>query len=90
MRPTPWVLFNGEIFTLGLDRPEMNILLVSICMLGLVDLVRYRKKMTLDVFLMQQNLWFRGGIMIGLVVLIFVCGKYGVGFDPQQFIYFQF
>lgn len=90
VRPTPWVLFNGEIFTLGLDRPEMNILLVSICMLGLVDLVRYRKKMTLDVFLMQQNLWFRGGIMIGLVVLIFVCGKYGVGFDPQQFIYFQF
>lgn len=90
MRPTPWVLFNGEIFTLGLDRPEMNILLVSICMLGLVDLVRYRKKMTLDVFLMQQNLWFRGGVMIGLVVLIFVCGKYGVGFDPQQFIYFQF
>ncbi len=90
MRPTPWVLFNGEIFTLGLDRPEMNILFVAICMLGLVDLVRYRKKMTLDVFLMQQNLWFRGGIMIGLVVLIFVCGKYGVGFDPQQFIYFQF
>lgn len=90
VRPTPWVLFNGEIFTLGLDRPEMNILFVAICMLGLVDLVRYRKKMTLDVFLMQQNLWFRGGIMIGLVVLIFVCGKYGVGFDPQQFIYFQF
>ena len=90
MRPTPWVLFNGEIFTLGLDRPEMNILFVAICMLGLVDLVRYRKKMTLDVFLMQQNLWFRGGIMIGLVVLIFVCGKYGVGFDPQQFIFFQF
>lgn len=90
VRPTPWVLFNGEIFTLGLDRPEMNILFVAICMLGLVDLVRYRKKMTLDVFLMQQNLWFRGGVMIGLVVLIFVCGKYGVGFDPQQFIYFQF
>lgn len=90
VRPTPWVLFNGEIFTLGLDRPEMNILLVSICMLGLVDLVRYRKKMTFDVFLMRQNLWFRGCVMIGLVVLIFVCGKYGVGFDPQQFIYFQF
>ena len=90
VRPTPWVLFNGEIFTLGLDRPEMNILFVAICMLGLVDLVRYRKKMTLDVFLMQQNLWFRGGVMIGLVVLIFVCGKYGVGFDPQQFIYFEF
>ena len=44
MRPTPWVLFNGEIFTLGLDRPEMNILLVSICMLGLVDLKRIKHK----------------------------------------------
>lgn len=90
VRPTPWVLFNGEIYTLGLDRPEMNILVVSICLLCLVDLIRYKRKITLDFFLMNQNLWFRWGVLLGLVIMIFVFGKYGTGFDPQQFIYFQF
>lgn len=90
IRPTPWVLFNGEIYTLGLERPEMNILFVSAGMLCLVDLIRYKRKITLDTFLMNQNFWFRWGVLLGLIVLIFVCGKYGAGYDPQQFIYFQF
>lgn len=87
---TPWVLFDGEIYTLGLDRIEMNILIVSLVILFLVDLVRYLKKQTLDVFLMSQNLWFEWFAVIGLIVMIFIFGEYGPTFDPQQFIYFQF
>lgn len=68
----------------------MNVLVVSICILFLVDLIRYRRKMTLDAYLMTQNLWFRWGVSFGLILLIFVYGKYGAGYDPQQFIYFQF
>ena len=86
---TPWV-FDGEIYTLGLDRIEMNILIVSLVILFLVDLVRYLKKQTLDVFLMSQNLWFEWFAVIGLIVMIFIFGEYGPAFDPQQFIYFQF
>ena len=89
-RPTPWMLFNGEIYTLGLDRVEMNVLLFGLVLLFLVDLVRYKERVTIDAFLMRQNLWFRWFVMMGAVIVIFVYGKYGVGFDPQQFIYFQF
>lgn len=88
---TPWVLFDGEIYTLGLDLDRrMNILIVSLVILFLVDLVRYLKKQTLDVFLMSQNLWFEWFAVIGLIVMIFIFGEYGPTFDPQQFIYFQF
>ena len=87
---TPWVLLDGEIYNLGLDRIEMNILIVSLVILFLVDLVRYLKKQTLDVFLMSQNLWFDWFAVIGLIVMIFIFGEYGPTFDPQQFIYFQF
>lgn len=90
IRPTPWMLFNGGIFELGLDRVEMNILVVSILLLILVDLVRYIKKMTIDVFLMEQNLWFEWVAIIGIIMMIFVFGEYGPTFDAQQFIYFQF
>lgn len=90
IRPTPWILFNGDIFGLGLDRVEMNILAVSVLLLGLVDLVRYKKKMTIDIFLMEQNLWFEWMVIIGLIIMIFIFGKYGPAFDAKQFIYFQF
>jgi D-alanyl-lipoteichoic acid acyltransferase DltB (MBOAT superfamily) len=87
---SPWIFFDGTLYELGLDRTEMNILIVSIVILLLVDLVRYNLKQTLDEFLMDQNLWFEWAVVIGLIVMIFVYGEYGVTFDPQQFIYFQF
>ena len=90
VKPTPWLLFNGGIFTLGLDRVEMNILMFSIMILILVDLVKYKKQMTIDVFLMEQNLWFEWAAIIGLIIIISVFGEYGPAFDAQQFIYFQF
>lgn len=90
VRPTPWLLFNGGIFTLGLDRVEMNILVFAILILFLVDYLKYQKKITIDVFLMEQNLWFEWLSIIGIIVMIFVFGKYGSTFDAQQFIYFQF
>lgn len=88
--PTPWTLFNGEIFNLGLDRVEMNILVFSLLLLFLVDFMKYKRKMTLDIFLMQQNIWFEWLVIIVLIVMIFIFGKYGPTFDAQQFIYFQF
>lgn len=90
IRPTPWLLFNGGIYTLGLDRIQANILIFSIFLLILADLVRYLKGQTLDAFLMEQNVWFEWSVVIGLIVMIFVYGEYGPTFDAQQFIYFQF
>ncbi len=89
-KPSPWVLFNGDIYELGLDRIEVNILFFSLLLLVLVDLVRYVKKQTIDLFLMEQNLWFEWAVIILLICMLFVFGEYGPTFDAQQFIYFQF
>lgn len=90
VKSTPWLLFNGGIFALGLDRIEMNILAIAVLILFLVDYLKYKKKITIDAFLMEQNLWFEWLSIIGMIVMIFVFGKYGSTFDAQQFIYFQF
>lgn len=90
IRPTPWLLFNGGIFQLGLDRVEMNILIFSLLLLVLVDLIKYKKKASIDIFLMEQNIWFEWSAIIVLIVMIFTFGEYGPTFDAQQFIYFQF
>lgn len=86
----PWSLFNGEIYNLGLDRPEFNILAVAVLVLFLAELVRYFKKQTVDVFLAEQCLWFRWGVVILLILAIMVYGIYGIKFESAQFIYFQF
>lgn len=90
IKQTPWRLFDGGIYTLGLDRIEMNILLVALVMLFMVDLIKYRTKQTIDAFLMDQNLWFEWLMIILTIVMIFVYGEYGPAFDAKQFIYFQF
>jgi len=85
-----WSFFNGTIYNLGLSRQELNILLISMVVVFLVDLIRFKKNKTIDVFILEQNLWFQWIVVIAMVLFIFVFGVYGFGFDPQQFIYFQF
>lgn len=86
----PWQLFNGGIFELGLDRIEMNILVVALLVLLAVDLMKYLKGKTIDAFLMEQNLWFEWIVIILFILALFIFGEYGPAFDAKQFIYFQF
>ena len=90
IRPTPWLLFSGGLYQLGLDITEMNILIISVVILFLVDHIRVHKNMTIDAFLFTQNIWFEWMVIIILILMIFIYGEYGPTFDAKQFIYFQF
>ncbi len=89
-RWNPWVFFNEGLYKFGLDRIEVNILFVALITMFLVELLKYLKNKRVSDFIVEQNLWFRWIVMIGLVVSILVYGEYGVNFDSNQFIYFQF
>lgn len=86
----PWSLYNGELYTLGLDRFEFNVLLVAAAVLFLVDLIYYIKKQSIVLFLKEQCIWFRWGVILLLIWAVLVYGVYGINFDSSQFIYFQF
>ena len=86
----PWFLINGDIFTLGLERLEFNILIVATLILFVVDVLRYTKKQTIENFLQEQCVWFRWGVIVFLILVVMVFGIYGVDFESSQFIYFQF
>jgi hypothetical protein len=78
------------MYTYGLDRQEMGILMVALAALLVVSLIRYCKGLDFGAFLSRQNLWFRWGVLILLMAVILVCGEYGTDFDSQQFLYFTF
>lgn len=89
-RPNFWVLHDQSLFNVGLDRIEMEILFVSLLILIIVDIVKYKYKITIDKYLQMQNLWFRWGMIIFILVWTVIFGIYGPAYDPAQFIYFQF
>lgn len=86
----PWILSGDALFGFGLDIKESGILIFAICILFAVDLVRSHKGCDFGAFLLTQNLWFRWLVLILLTVFVLVFGEYGIHFDSQQFIYFNF
>lgn len=85
-----WVLYDQSLYTIGLNQTQMGILLISLLVLFLVDVIRYKKNCTIDVFLKEQNIWFRWGIMYLLLFAVIIYGVYGPEYDASAFIYFQF
>lgn len=86
----PWTLFDQSLYALGLNQQEIHILLAAAAVLLFVDLVRCRKEKTLDIFLEEQCIWFRWGMLFFLFFFILIFGIYGPAFNAKQFIYFQF
>ncbi len=85
-----WLLSSDKIYTYGLDVQEMWILAFAVLVLTLVDLIRARKRLTLDKWLDSQFVGFRIVFMLMIVMATIIFGEYGPGFSSQQFIYFQF
>ena len=86
----PWVLFDDSLYGWGLNHFEMNLLAVALLILFAVSLLRSRRGMDLGQYLLTQNVLFRWAVMLGLALLILVFGEYGVDFDSNKFIYFDF
>ena len=84
----PYVLTNGRLLELGLDRPDLIVGLLAIAVLLIGDLLQTKFKVSRR--LMEQNLPFRLTAYTLIVVLLLVFGVYGSGYEASQFIYFQF
>jgi D-alanyl-lipoteichoic acid acyltransferase DltB (MBOAT superfamily) len=85
-----WSLFNDSIFTLGLDRKEMHVLITGIIVLIIVDAYYVVKNKFFDSLVKEQCLAIQYIIVAVILVMVIVFGVYGEGYDATQFIYFQF
>lgn len=86
----PWVLFDGSLYTLGISRKYVSMLFLAVALLLLVDRLKYKKGMELDLWLSKQCIWFRWSVMLGCILAVIILGAYGPDYDAADFIYFQF
>lgn len=85
-----WSLFDGSIYTWGLDQAEIHVLGAALVVLLLVDLVKYFLHQRIDLFLKEQCIWFQYLVVFGLLIAVVIYGVYGIDVASIQFLYFQF
>ena len=81
--------FSGvfDIFSLGLSRNMLKVVGIASAVLLLFDFTDRRGSVTRFV---NKYAPVRFTVWLALLLSIFVFGYYGSGFDPQDFVYFQF
>lgn len=89
-RPNAWVFFDQSLYTHGLDENEFHILIFAVIVLLLLDLAKRLTNKNIEIWLSEQQLWFRWTVIFVVLFTCILFGMYGEGYDASQFIYFQF
>lgn len=84
----PWILFDGTLYTYGLDQKDFRLMIYSIIILFVVDLLKSKIKIREKVS--KQNIVFRWSLYFIAIFSVLIFGIYGPGYDASQFIYFQY
>ena len=72
---------------LGLTERALHVLAVSLIGLVLTDIIGDRFPLREKLL---ETVWLRYAVWVILLAVTAVCGAYGTGFNPQEFVYFQF
>lgn len=85
----PFVLFDGSLYTCGLDDKNFRLMLLCIGILFFADYCKNRGIKIREVII-KQDYWFRWLFISATICLILLFGKWGPSFNQANFIYFQF
>ncbi len=85
----PWELFDGTLLTLGLDWPDMMVLLLSLIILLIMSVCQY-KNIDWKTNLMNQGFVFRAIVYVACITALVVFGIYGSSYSASSFIYVDF
>ena len=82
-------LWDGSLYTYGLDRPNFVLAILLIALIWAVGMAQERGIGIRD-WIAKQNLVFRWALYLGIIAAIFIFGMYGEGYDAAGFVYQQF
>lgn len=88
-RFNPWILRDGSVYALGLDRNNFWVGIFAVLFLWHISIqqergIRIREKVA------SYPIILRWAVYYALVVVIIIFGMYGPGYDSSDFVYMQF
>ncbi len=85
----PWILFDGSLYTCGLDEKNFRFMLVAIAILIGVDICK-RHGIVIRKVILGQDYWFRWVFIALSIAFLLTFGIWGPNYNGANFIYFQF
>lgn len=85
----PWILFDGSLYTCGLDSKNFALMLICIGILLFADVCK-KRGVCIRQAVARQDYWFRCLFFAFSVCAILTFGIWGPGYNAAGFIYFQF
>ncbi len=79
--------FTGSVMEMGLSPGHLNAVLTAVLILFIVDGVSRKRDLVSQI---AGRRWVKYAVYFLLLAAMMVFGVYGAGYDPQEFIYFQF
>lgn len=83
------ILFDGSLYTCGLDEKNLTLALLGIVILIFADICKHNG-IVIRSIIQKQDSWFRCVFIALATLLILLFGMWGPAFDQANFIYFQF
>ncbi|MCR5249448.1 MAG: hypothetical protein K6E50_02445 [Lachnospiraceae bacterium] len=80
----------AETAQLGIDGLEIGIILVSLLLVVLTDIVSFRAKLPFPEAIEKWGYVFRYLVFYAAILIIFIFGVYGPGYDAGNFMYMDF
>ncbi len=81
-----WTLFDGSLYTHGLDQKDFYIALIGMILMMFVD-ARHEHGHEIRKTIAAQPIVLRWIVYLGAMMAIVVFGIYGSGYDPASFVY---
>lgn len=82
-------IFGLAVNRMGFSMQLLVALLVAFALLFIVDILIDKGK-DVSKLVLEQGIWFRWLVYLGLLFMIMTFGAYGMDFTQTEFIYFQF
>jgi len=89
VRPQPWLLVDGSLYKLGLDRPNLLLAVFSLLLVCYVS-VREEAGVHLREKIAEGPVVFRWAIYYALFFAIIIFGIYGPGYNAASFVYMNY
>ncbi len=84
----PWILSDGTLYQAGLDQWDFLILIVGALVVGWVS--RAGEQSRLHHIFIAQSWLYQTLVVLGALVIWYLFGIYGPGYNPADFIYYNF
>ncbi len=84
----PWKLFDGTLYTYGLDVRNFWLGIICVILLGVIGSLQIRG--SVREWIAKQGIVFRWMIYVAGVMSVVIFGIYGVGFNSAAFVYMGF